>query len=93
MVDHAEYPIASPFHVIIRADAPEHGRQPQITPGLMAQIPVLPDRCGAAGNGIEQERCYYKLLSVGDEFNQPSNPDPYHCIGNPQEGSTAEHSI
>lgn len=40
MVDHAEDPIASPFHVIVRADAPEHGRQSEISPRLVAEISV-----------------------------------------------------
>lgn len=43
MVDYGEDLVASPFHVIVRTDAPEHGRQPQISPSLVTQIPVI--RC------------------------------------------------
>ena len=39
VVDDAEDLVAPLLHVIIRADAPEHGRQSQISPGFMAEVP------------------------------------------------------
>lgn len=45
MVDHAEYPIATFLHMIVRADAAEHRGFPQVRPSLIAQISENNKKC------------------------------------------------
>lgn len=33
--------ITALFHMVVRADASEHGRQPQVGPGIVAGVPVF----------------------------------------------------
>lgn len=40
VVHHAEDPVAPSLHVVVRTDAAEHGRQPELGPRFVAQLPA-----------------------------------------------------
>ena len=40
VIHHGENPLAALLHPVVRADAAEHRREPQLCPGLVARLPV-----------------------------------------------------